>query len=368
MKRTAFALLGILTLAACSGNSYSVKGEAEGLAEGETVYLCNIRNGVSLEKSDSVVSKGGKFAFKGTTDTCEVAVITFDMNGAEVTCTFFLEPGNIRVDFDGQYQHVSGTPTNNGFQVFIDQVDEIDRLASEIDLRMRKADSEGRNTDSIKEEMNDLQERYMELCFNSVKDNADNLFGYQQLLDCYSMFEPVQLDELLNAVEPYFVGKQPIAQLRQIVNLQLKTSVGNQYQDFTAKIMKGSDFADARLSDYVDKSKAVLLYFWASWCAPCLNDYPFLKEAYGKFHGKGLEIVFVSVDEDQAEWRKAVSDNALSWPQFLDTEAVTSPESPASLYAINTIPASYIIDSDGTIIAHNLRGQEFVDALSDYFK
>lgn len=362
--------MGILVLAACAGgsNKYMVTGEAEGLADGTMVYLCSIVDGVSLEHVDSVAANGGRFKFAGETDTCDVGVINFDLNGQDVNCTFFLEPGKIRIGHDGQNQHVSGTATNDGFQAFIDKMNEIDRIASDIDSRMRKAESEGRNLESYQDEMHDLQDSYMKLCFNSIKDNADNLFGYQQLLDCYSMFEPDELDELIKTVEPHFKNSQTIAHLRQIVDIQLKTSVGSQYQDFAAKIMKGEGLDDVRLSDYVGKYKVVLLDFWASWCGPCINEIPHLKDAYAKYKSEGFEIVSVSVDEDQTAWREAVRDNSLPWAQLIDTEASTSPESPASLYAINTIPASFLIDSDGTIIAHNLRGAEYIEVLSDIFK
>lgn len=117
------------------------------------------------------------------------------------------------------------------------------------------------------------------------------------------------------------------------------------------------------LSSVIAKNKYVLLDFWASWCGPCMGEVPNLKAAYKKYKSKGFEIVSVSVDDDQDAWKKAISDNGMDWIQLLDSD---ERESSASLvYGVRSIPSTFLIDSEGTIIERNLRGGELEEKLKE---
>ena len=362
MKKVLFVLLSVALFVACGGNKYTVSGKIEGLSDGDSVSICDISNGVSLVTLDSTVVKNGKFIFKGETDTCDVCVLVFNIDGEMNTCTFFLEPGKINITYKDNIQKVSGTRTNEGFQKFYDDVASLDDKATDLDSRMQKANQAGESMDSYKDEMDALQDMYKDIVETSIRDNADNPFGFQQMLDSYSMFEPEELDELLKLLEPAFGTHDYMQQLREMTDSQLKTAIGQQYQNFTAA---DADSNDVSLADCVAANKLVLLDFWASWCGPCRNEIPYMKEAYEKFHSQGFEIVSVSVDENMDEWKKALEEEGMTWPQLHDAQ--TGEGSPAYMYAVTVIPTSFLIDADGTIIGHNLRGEEYDEVLSDYF-
>ena len=91
-----------------------------------------------------------------------------------------------------------------------------------------------------------------------------------------------------------------------------------------------------------------------------------MKAAYEKFKSKGFEIVSVSVDDERDEWIQAVKDDGMTWPQLLDTNERET--SAAYRYSVTAIPSTFLIDSDGTIIGRNLRGDEVAAALEDFFK
>ena len=97
-----------------------------------------------------------------------------------------------------------------------------------------------------------------------------------------------------------------------------------------------------------------------------MNELPNLKEAYKKFKSKGFEIVSVSVDDGTDEWIKAVKDNGMNWVQLWNGDDDLE-NSAAVKYSITAIPATFLIDSEGTIIARNLRDKELEAALEDYF-
>jgi peroxiredoxin len=108
-----------------------------------------------------------------------------------------------------------------------------------------------------------------------------------------------------------------------------------------------------RLSrDY--KGKVVLLDFWASWCTPCRQEMPNVIRMYNELHRRGFEIIGVSLDKDREKFRDFIRDNGMDWPQLFDGKYWTSDY--AKLYAVNSIPATFLIDKQGIIRHKNQRG------------
>ncbi|MBK9327743.1 MAG: TlpA family protein disulfide reductase [Sphingobacteriales bacterium] len=101
----------------------------------------------------------------------------------------------------------------------------------------------------------------------------------------------------------------------------------------------------------------VLLDFWASWCQPCRMENPNVVKLYKAYHAKGLEIFSVSLDANAEQWKKAIAKDGLVWKNHgSDFSGWQSPV--AQLYKVTSIPATYLLDKKGMIVAKNLRGTE----------
>jgi len=102
--------------------------------------------------------------------------------------------------------------------------------------------------------------------------------------------------------------------------------------------------------------KVTMIDFWASWCKPCRRENPHIVNVYNKFHDKGLEIIGVSLDRtgQKDRWIKAIADDKLAWQQVSNLQFWQDPI--ARTYSVRSIPASFILDENGKIIAKNLRG------------
>jgi thiol-disulfide isomerase/thioredoxin len=94
------------------------------------------------------------------------------------------------------------------------------------------------------------------------------------------------------------------------------------------------------------KGKAVLIDFWATWCEPCREALPHMKEIAKKFEGQPLVILSVSLDEDEQKWKDFVAKNGMTWSQYRDGK-FTGPI--ATLFSVRAIPQTFTIDSDGVL-------------------
>lgn len=367
MKKIIYFALFALLLSACNGKGYSVSGTIEGIEDGSMVTLNSVDGG-QLIPLDSVAVKNSKYKFKGETDTCNVSILTFNINGEMNSCTFFVELGKITVDYTDGIQRISGSKTNNAYQEFYDQTDKLNQEAMALETKMRQAGPDGNEMPLLQVELTNLQESYMKLVSQSIEKNSDNSFGFEQLLDSYDGFEPEQVAEFLKMMAPKFGSNPYFIDLKTMIDAQLRTTAGNQFIDFTTPILINGNNTDSsvKLSDYVAKNKIILLDFWASWCAPCRREIPNLKEIYNKYQSKGFEIISVSVDDDLDAWKEAVLEDGMNWPQLIDLQ--NNLGSPSGSYAVNTIPSTFLIDNEGTILARNLRGAEIEAALIDFFK
>ena len=119
-----------------------------------------------------------------------------------------------------------------------------------------------------------------------------------------------------------------------------------------------------KLSDL--KGKVVLIDFWASWCGPCRKENPTVVAAYKKYHDKGFEVFSVSLDQDRSRWINAINQDGLIWSNHVSDLKYWQNQA-ASLYSVTSIPRTVLVDKNGIVTAHNLRGEALEMRLKEIF-
>ena len=159
------------------------------------------------------------------------------------------------------------------------------------------------------------------------------------------------------SIQESFFGKK----LKEVAEALKTTGIGGKAPNFTLPTPNNTSIT---LSSF--KGKYVLVDFWASWCSPCRQENPNVVKAFNQFKNKNFTILGVSLDEDKAAWQQAIMKDNLTWQHVSDLKGWNSDV--AALYGVKGIPANFLLDTEGKIIAKDLRGEDLVNKLLDVLK
>ena len=217
----------------------------------------------------------------------------------------------------------------------------------------------------VKDIVNGYQTRYNETdsyvnsrLLESIKENKNDI-SVLMFLDMFPRDQNTALhEEVITALHEVY-PEHPIVKERWGImhSPAYKTSVGAMAPELAFKDPDGNI---RKLSDL--KGKVVLIDFWASWCGPCRRENPNVRRIYGLYHDKGFDIYSVSLDRDAASWKRAISDDKLIWPNHVSDLKQWQSEG-AAIYGVRSIPATFLLDKEGRIVAKDLRGEALEKAV-----
>jgi thiol-disulfide isomerase/thioredoxin len=181
-----------------------------------------------------------------------------------------------------------------------------------------------------------------------VSDNKDSWWGPFLALELYSYYTPK--DKPMYAAFPKQAKDSHYGKiLGELIN-----PVGFTGRSAPLLDLKSNGNLAKNLAALTKGHQYVLVDFWASWCVPCRKSIPHLKKTYADLKDKGLQIVSISIDKKEADWTKAQKEEQLPWPSFLDNGGTSA------AWKIQAIPAMFLLDEKGVVIAENLSLEEMV--------
>jgi thiol-disulfide isomerase/thioredoxin len=210
--------------------------------------------------------------------------------------------------------------------------------------------------------MNKLYKEYLLLVFEDKKQKIDLFLKNPE---SHSLFEvlPSYVNNFDKDEQKAIFNGLPDAYRNEAAGKQLYQQI---FANDTALSISHPDAGGNILSLKSLRGKYVLVDFWASWCGPCMREVPMLRDAYAKFKDKGFEIYGISLDNDKLAWMNAVTANQMNWIQTSDLKGWKNEI--AQRFGINSIPASYLLDKEGKVVAQNLRGEALLFKLESLFK
>jgi len=359
MKKIGAVLLVGMLVSACNTTpeGFVINGELRGEVDNGTKIFLKTTDSLrrTMIELDTALVENGQFSFMGSADVPQLNYIFID--GIPGNAPIIVENGEI--SFKAQkdslsFAQLKGTVQNDFFMDYLEESRTLSSMSRSMNDDFRKA-SASRDTaavQALREEYQELQEKGKTFELDFVKENPNALISaliLERLLSSRST--PIEeIDTLFEALSPEIKASRPGVRLAELLKNARATAIGVKAPEFSGPTPDGGELA---LNDV--KGKVTLIDFWAAWCKPCRMENPNIVSVYNKYKDKGLHVVGVSLDRKKEDWLGAIETDGLEWNHISHLQYFQDPI--AQLYSINAIPAAFLLDENGVIIAKNLRGE-----------
>ncbi|MEH6537340.1 MAG: redoxin domain-containing protein [Psychroserpens sp.] len=367
-------LVGVL-LQACKteGNSdevlrdtYLITGEAPGVYNGIRAYLQTTDERGRKVNKDTAIVVNERFTFEGKVDTPKLWFLS--INSVKGNLPLIVENKAIALEIDQAdiaKSKIKGTKANDELVAYNTELQIHGSKISELSTKIGATEDKDEKS-KLAYEATELRRESITLPEKFIKEHKNSLYSLviidnmlnkkdANINNISSLYD--SLDASMKSTQFATKVKIKLEGIKKSKERLSTTEIGKPAPDFTAPTADGKQLA---LKDAM--GKVTIIDFWASWCAPCRRENPNVVKVYEKYHDKGLEIIGVSLDgtsrqtDPKAAWLKAIEQDQLTWKHVSSLKYFNDPI--AQAYNIRSIPATFILDEKGIIIAKNLRGAD----------
>ncbi len=356
MYKNLFFILNIIWIfASCQKglSTLKIKGSTD-LDDGNKLYHIVADQNNQPKTLDTIIVNSGSFVLK--TEIIEPNIHFLQIDGKQGSFPFIAENGivDIQVYKDSLAASIAkGTVSNDDFMKYKSEtkiyIESLNAIGNDLQQAMILKDSI--LAEDLQDQYQDVRGQIQSYELNFIKDSPNSLISVL-ILERFVTNKAITINEAKSIFES-FSNRIKNSNSGRIIQIKLeetpKAEVGQIAPSFKGPSPEGTQFVlESKLG------RVTIIDFWASWCRPCRVENPNLVRLYKKNKDRGLSIVGVSLDKEKSKWIRAIEDDGLVWDHVSNLKFWNDPI--AKLYKVSAIPATFILDEKGVIIARDLRG------------
>jgi peroxiredoxin len=357
-----FLLLLIAASCVNGHNKFTINGTVAGRDTG-WVFLHKISPENKMIAADSVKLEKGKFKFTGTVVSPELYLLT--VKGVPGAKPFFIDNGEISftVKTDSiDKSVVTGSKSNDEYTAYKLSQAPFNKAMEAAYSKYVIAENKKDTTlvKAIEKEYDSINKNMTNASINYVLKNKQSVVAAFVASNMLYELSLGKLDTIVKNFSGSLSKNNYVIKIKEQAEALRNVQIGKPAPEIALNDTTGKPLKLSSL-----KGKYVLIDFWASWCGPCRAENPNVVKAFNKFGEKGFTVYGVSLDDNKEKWVNAIKKDGLAWTHVSDLKKWAN--AAAKQYAVMSIPANFLLDKEGKIIASNLRGEDLEKKLGEIF-
>jgi peroxiredoxin len=384
MKKYLFLIIPFLILASCTKRDHFILKGSIGPSARKTIYISLVKVDETLVADSAKINKRGLFRFRikaAGTDFYQVGT------SPDNFITLLAGPGEkiyLRFPDENLAENytVEGSEGSEQVRLLDIRLLKTKKSLDSITGLYRKAETEA----DFETRGKALEDEYVRLLKDQRRFNIEFILKHMKSLssikalyqkvddDTYVLYESRDLQYLkivADSLQKYYPRSNHTKALVADLSREMNQFYARQLEQLSSSLPETK--LDPDLTDLTGKrirlsslrGKYVLLTFWSVESRECIAENLQLKEFYKTYNRKGFEIYQVNLDQDEEAWRNAVRFDELPWISTREDD----PSNPqiARLYNVRSLPANYLYDPEGAIVARDIHGRTLQLKLSQLF-
>jgi len=355
MKKVFFIILIVSILVSCNTNETGFKATINNVPDSTNVYVSKLGKNNQPVPLDTVQVINGSFSFNmPQEEPQQINMIKIDGVQSNLFFVYEKEPITATLYKDSlRSSKVVGGEHNKLLMNYMGSLKDYAMEMRDLQMEMRTAMSEQdrESYQSLREAQKKLEKKDLEFRKSVATENPNSIIAALSLSDLMGgkKIPNTEVKEIYDTfsdeVKDHTLGRL----INENIAKMSKTDIGAKAMSFEAPTPEGEMLS---LEDAM--GKLTLIDFWASWCRPCRMENPNVVSVYNDYKDKGFNIISVSLDKTKKSWEKAIADDNMNWYHVSNLKYWQEPV--AVEWGVRSIPATYLIDENGIIVAKNLRG------------